>query len=69
MPWYDLRTMKRQPGGPSVSVADSVAFEAADDQAAMDEGYRRTRTLSPSQFALLSGPGNSQITTFEAPGA
>jgi len=68
MAWYEIRTMKRQTGGPATGlVADSFAFEATDNAAASNEAYRRASSLKAGQFTVLIGPGNTQIATFEAP--
>lgn len=64
MAWYQIRTMKRQDGGPSTMV-DSAMFEAADEEAAKSAAYKKTRRLPKGQFAVLYGPGNDQISSFE----
>ena len=67
MPRYELRPLRRISGrGLSGRWSDVVAFEAADDNAAITEGRRRAKLIGGADLLRIVDTDDVQVDSWDA---
>ncbi len=69
MAWYEFKDFERHNGTGTGRLVHAAAFEAADDDTAKSEAYRRTKALPPGHFGLLLDAKGGQLTVQDSPNA
>ncbi|HXQ13702.1 MAG TPA: hypothetical protein VN814_03670 [Caulobacteraceae bacterium] len=67
MAWYEFKDFERAGGTGPGRLVDAVTFEAADQDAARSESYRRIKALPPGHFGLLLDSEGNQLDVQNSP--
>jgi hypothetical protein len=68
MSYFELIALENIDGCPLGEKPElSAKFEAVDEDAARDEGYRRSKGLPPGHLAALFNDWREQLATWDSP--